>query len=126
MNDFDRAEAEHELLRGYIELPEGVDLIAFVKKAYELSHPQGMGMLQFQPGPLPDHVAPQLVGKETSEFPVNLDYVAGRAVKLTVTRHDGRLFVPESWFDHTESQYRQLLAHVGVMPAPGALRSGLR
>lgn len=125
MNDFDRAETEHEL-QGYIELPKDVDLVALVKKAYELSRPQGMGMLHFQPGPLPDHVAPQLVGKETSPFPVNLDYVMGRAVKFTVTRHLGRLFVAPRWFDHTEADYRELLASVGVTPEPDALRSGLR
>ena len=48
-------------------------------------------------------------------FPLNLDYVNGRAVKLTVRREkDGRLWLEDSWYDHTRDQYRELLAHVGI------------
>lgn len=122
---FAEAEAQHELLRGYIDVT-GIDLLTLVKKAYELSVPAGMGFLHFQPGPLPDHIAPRLVGNEDSDFPVNLDYVAGRGVKLTVTRNGGRLYVPDRWFDHSAEQYSQLLATVGIDKPAHTLQDGLR
>lgn len=96
-----------------IELPEGADLVALVKGAYALSRPQGMGFLHFSEGDLTDDQARGLI-RDESRTPVSLDYVAGRAVKFTVFRENGKLFVDRTWFDHSEREYRELLARVGV------------
>ena len=92
----------------------GCDLVALVKKAYELSKPQGMGHLQFREGPLTDEQAKFLI-RETTRYPIDLDYVAGRAVKLTARYNDeGKLMIPASWYDHTDDELSQLLQAVGV------------
>ena len=52
----------------------GVNMIELVKKAYDLSRPQGMGMMHFTPDPLTDEEAKSLI-QENGE--VSLDYVGG-------------------------------------------------
>lgn len=95
----------------------GSDLVAVVKAAYELSRPQGMGLMHFTPGPLSDEQAQQIVDQQskTGRIALSLDYVNGRAVKLTVFREDDKLFVYGPWFDHTEAQFERLLGADGIV-----------
>lgn len=96
----------------------GCDLIALVKKAYALSRPQGMGFLHFREGELSDEDAQQIVNNPRG---IDLDYVHGRAVKFWVQKEGDRLFVQNSWYDHSDSQLRELLQSVGIqMPAAAA------
>lgn len=97
-----------------IELPANVDLVALVKGAYALSQPQGMGFLHYRNGDLTDEQARSLIREDDPRTPVSLDYVAGRAIKFTVFRQDGKLLVDRRWYDHSESQYRDLLSRAGV------------
>lgn len=93
----------------------GCDLVALVKKAYALSRPQGLGFLQHREGELSDADAQQIVDSPRG---INMDHVHGRAVKFRVRTEGDRLFVQDSWYDHTDAQLRELLQSVGIqMPA---------
>lgn len=92
-----------------------VDLKLFVKTVYSLSVPLGMGMLHYTEGDLTDKEAEKLLevddsvfGRDTTRFGVSLDYVKGRACKMTVHKHDGKLWIDNSWYDHTPKQLAQL------------------
>jgi len=88
-----------------------VDLIQFAKKVYELSNPQGLGFLHFTPKPLTDEEAKELVDnwKDDKQFALDMDYVSGRACKMTVYRENGNLLINDNWYDHTDEQYKELL-----------------
>lgn len=100
----------------------GVDMVKFIKKVYELSRPLGMGFLHFTPEPLTDKEAKELILKKSDKLKCSLDYVRGRSCKMSVFKEvEGnflnkkeRLFVKEPWFDHTDSQLKELLEHCGV------------
>lgn len=92
-----------------------VDLVKLAQEAYRLSSPQGLGFLHFTPEPLPEEEAKQCVFDDDISFKLNMDYVNGRAVKLTVHKEkDGTLSLPDSWYDHTDEQYKELLLSVGI------------
>lgn len=95
----------------------GVNVVELVKKAYDLSRPQGMGMMHFDPTPLTDIEAQSLIAKNNT---VNLDYVRGRACKFNVFNTDDKLSIRSPWFDHSDEQLVQLLAHVGITYEPGS------
>lgn len=90
----------------------GCDLVAFIKKAYELSRVQGMGTLHARPGSLSDDDA-QAIISQRKEGPISIDYLHGRAVKLTIHRFGQRLVVGKRWFDHSQDELRELLAVAG-------------
>lgn len=93
-----------------------LDLVKLVKEAYRLSAPQGLGFLHFTPSPLSTEEAKQfIIPKSTCNIVLHMDYVHGRAVKLTVKKNaDGTFSLPDSWYDHTDEQYKELLEAVGV------------
>lgn len=97
----------------------GANLVAVVKKAYELSEPRGMGFLQYQPGPLDDRIAREIVQTGTSNrFGIAMDYVLGRVVKLAIRIDaDGRAWLSKDWFDHTPTQL-QALVEVALATIP--------
>jgi len=102
----------------------GIDLVKFVKKVYELSRPLGMGFLQFTPDPLTDEQAKGLISvhKKDPSIKLSLDYVNGRSCKMTVYKEtEGKLFnkkeklfIRDNWYDHTDSQLKELLKDCGV------------
>jgi hypothetical protein len=91
----------------------GVDLAKFAQKAYALSSRQGMGMQANPETTLSDADAQKLV-QPTGHIALSMDYVNGRACKLTVFREDGKLSMRDAWYDHTDSQLRELLAEHGI------------
>ena len=92
-----------------------IDLALLAQKAYALSSPKGTGYLHYTPEPITYEQARGLVDNDHRMFPLNMDYVNGRAVKLTVHRDDdNRLWLSDTWYYHTMNQYRELLAHVGI------------
>lgn len=91
---------------------EELDLVKFVQDVYSLSSPQGMGFLHFQDDDLTIKEAKEIVAgfAGNKHHALNLDYVHGRACKMTVfLSEDGGYELPDSWFDHTEAQYDELL-----------------
>ena len=89
------------------------DLTELVKAAYNLSSPVGMGFLHYQEGELSDDEANALIDND-SNIPVSLDYVKGRACKLSVFADEGNLYIRDNWFDHSESQLDLLLSSIGI------------
>ena len=93
----------------------GASLVEVVKAAYDLSVPQGLGMLHYTPGSLSDEEAAALVRPEVNpHVPVYLDYVRGRACKFRVEDHGGRLYICRDWYDHSDEQLARLLERIGV------------
>jgi len=90
-----------------------VNLVEFAQKVYELSSPQGMGFLHYTDKPLTKEEAQSLID-EHGHWALNMDYVKGRACKMTVGRKDGRLLISNSWYDHTDRIFQQLLNHFGI------------
>lgn len=102
----------------------GVDLRALVRAAYDLSQPQGMGFLHAKDGPIPEEQVEKVIakGEDYPRRPVSMDYVLGRAVKLTVFRDDDdRLWIYNRWYDHGDWQLTELLTQLGVDKAAVAL-----
>ena len=64
----------------------GIDLIKFVKEVYRLSIPAGLGRLHFKEGGLTDEEAEEILGvwKDDKQFALDMDYVRGRACKMTI------------------------------------------
>ena len=84
----------------------GCDLIQLAKKAYELSSPQGMGFLHYTSDPLNNEEAKQLIRDDP--FPLDMDYIKGRSIKLHVRKID------DYWYDHTDEQYQELLKSIDI------------
>jgi len=97
----------------------GVDLVRFVKEVYALSVPQGMGVLHAQIGAMSNEDAETLVNRESMpHVALSLDYVRGRACKMTVFRNGERLEIDDKWFDHTDAELAELLRRVGISREP--------
>jgi len=91
-----------------------VDLVKLAQEAYRLSVPQGYGFMHFTTNPLSEDMARQLI-HEDGYSALEMDYVDGRACKLGVLRHeDGSLTMKDTWYDHTDQQYKELLESVGL------------
>jgi len=97
----------------------GVDMVKFVQKVYELSQPRGMGMIQYQPGGLTAEEAKAFIQKDGT---FSLDYVNGRQCKIATRLKEGKLVINDTWRDHTDAQFSQLLKHVGIDTATGTKR----
>lgn len=89
-------------------------LISTVQKAYELSAPQGMGFIHFRPEPMEHGDAARIIESQGGPSGLHLDYVAGRAVKLSIRRYGPTWYLEDNgtWYDHSEYQWEQLIAHV--------------
>ena len=90
----------------------GIDLKQFAKDVYDLSVPQGLGFLHFEKGDLQDEIADQLISD--GHYPLDMDYVNGRACKMTVTKEKEKLFIADTWFDHTDNQLKELLSRHNI------------
>jgi len=87
----------------------GIDLVKFAQKVYDLSVPQGLGFLHFTNDPLSEAEAKDIVKSGDKKHPLSMDYIKGRACKMNVYVKDGKWFIHDSWYDHTNTQYKQLL-----------------
>jgi len=98
----------------------GVDLVKFVQKVYDLSVPQGLGMLHFVPGSLSLEEAKSLINDKPDIYGcvVNMDYVRGRACKMNVWKEGDKFLINDSWYDHTDTQLWELLNSVGIEQIP--------
>lgn len=92
-----------------------VDMVKFVQKVYELSQPQGMGMIHYQPGGLTDEEAKSII---QSDGTIDMDYIKGRACKMHTNRREGKLTISDNWYDHTDEQLAELLEFVGLTTTP--------
>ena len=101
----------------------GIYLIKFIKEVYKLSVPAGLGYLHFREGELTDEEAKEIlnVWKNDKQFALDMDYIKGRACKMTVFRKDREgkeIFIHFPWFDHTDIQLKKLLKAVWPKEKP--------
>ncbi len=87
----------------------GIDKAAFAKAVYRLSVPRGFGILHAKTGPLDDESANSIANQPT----FHMNYVEGRACKMTLQEQDGKLLASDSWYDHTDRDYEELLSEFG-------------
>lgn len=96
-----------------------------IAKAYELSKPQGMGYLHFQEGGIPEDVLQKILSRSDAEEGgyhkrVSLDYVQGRAVKLSIPYDEetGEFYISgDRWYDHSGSQWDELTDYASSLQA---------
>ncbi len=91
-----------------------IDLIKFIKEVYRLSVPAGLGRLHFTEGELTDEEAKEIldIWKDDKQFALDMDYIRGRACKMTIFRKDREgkeIFIRSPWYDHTDTQLKKLL-----------------
>jgi len=96
-----------------IEVTE-IDLIKFIKEVYKLSIPAGLGWLHFTKGELIDEEAKEILDtwKNDKQFALDMDYIKGRACKMTVFKNKDKLYIRSPWFDHTDMRLKKLLKSV--------------
>lgn len=91
-------------------------LAALIAKAYELSSPQGLGLLHFRAGGLDEAVIAKMIAEAEENGRehgfIGMDYVLGRAVKLSIVREGKEWFMweRERWFDHSDEAFAELKA----------------
>lgn len=93
-----------------------VNMVKFVQKVYELSQPQGMGMMHFTEGPLSEEDAKAFIQEDGT---VSMDYVSGRACKMYTNNKDGRITIGDRWHDHSDEQLAELLESLGLTSTDG-------
>jgi hypothetical protein len=87
-----------------------------IAKAFDLSKPQGMGILHFMPGPIPEDELSWILAsadeaKLTDHKKIRLDYVQGRAVKLSIHYDEGSqhwYLEGDRWYDHSPAAWEDL------------------
>lgn len=89
-----------------------VDKVKLVKKVFDLSVPQGLGFLQASAGSMSDEDAKRFIHEDGT---INMDYVQGRACKFNVINDGVNLVIRDTWYDHTNAQFEELLKHVGII-----------
>jgi len=93
----------------------GSNLVDVVRAAYDLSSPQGLGFIHFEAGGgLTDDEVDSLIITDNDRIAVSLDYVKGRACKLTVFKDEDKLFIDNCWYDHSESALLELVDRIAV------------
>ena len=90
----------------------GSDLVKVAQAVYDLSKPQGMGFLHAKSGGLSDEQAKSLI--QEGRIALRMDYVSGRACKMTVFRDQGKLLIRDNWYDHSENQLMELIDRIAV------------
>lgn len=94
---------------GWIDVTE-YDLRKLIKETYNLSQPQGLGALHYEKGELSEEEIDQILNfKQYDRIVVDMDYIKGRACKMTVFRIENKLKIRKDWLDHTPRQLEKLI-----------------
>jgi hypothetical protein len=111
--------------RGYINLGQPA-LADVIRAAYDPSVPQGMGHLHFREGGLSDDEVEAILSRARGSIVASMDYVNGRAVKMTVRKDpdSGDLYIPASWYDHSRAALEGFLSRFGI--AASAISEALK
>ena len=101
---------------GY-KVPEH-NLPLLIQTAYALSSPQGLGMLAYEGGPMPERDVQDILSRPDARVRLSMDYALGRSVKLAVVkdREEHSYLKNEPWYDHSEKDRSQLLTELGIDP----------
>lgn len=93
-----------------IEIPKD-KLPDLVKAVYAISIPVGMGLMQYQPGPISEETLADILNHRSGIY---MDYVHGRQCKFRVKEVQGHYFISKHWPDHTSADLQQVLKEIGV------------
>jgi hypothetical protein len=93
-----------------------VPLAKLIQEVYALSEAQGLGVLHYISGPIPEEEVDRIIKRHEKDerIAASMDYVLGRACKMTVFRKDGKTFINKRWFDHSEASMKELLSRLGL------------
>ena len=97
----------------------GIDLKRFTRKVFQLSKPTAK---QSVVDPLSD-TSMGLVLKSSGtrkwqKYALDMHVVQGRECNMTIFESaQGRWFIHDTWYGHTQQQLNELLEHCGVKPA---------
>jgi hypothetical protein len=99
----------------FIKLPRD-KLPDAIKKAFELSRPQGLGFIHHREGPLEEEAVQEIMSRGYNRLLADMDYVHGRSCKFHVrqSEDDGFMLLDPSWYDHSDYQLDELLTSLGV------------
>jgi len=100
----------------YIEIPSD-KLREAIAEAYNLSSPQGLGLLHYREEPLDEQTIDEIMPKSGSDGNIRMDYVHGRSCKFHIFHQEGKHYVRPHWYDHNFSQLERLLERLGVEDA---------
>ena len=102
-------------MKGMIDVT-GIDFVKFAKKVYELSSPQGLGILNSDNKLLTENEAKAIIKNWKGDYlyVVSMDYIKGRSCKMDVIKKEGKMYMPESWYDHSGEDLKELLKSVGI------------
>ena len=87
-----------------------------IRSAYTMSTPRGLGFLHATADELSEGEinSIQSACERSTIYAACMDYVRGRACKFEVLKRDGRLYVKNRWYDHSDNQLYALLETVGI------------
>lgn len=103
---------------GYIEVT-GCDLATLVRAAYSPSKQQGLGVLDARGrSDLTNEDVEAILARGRGDplCACNIDYLNGRSVKMLVFKDGDRLFIRNSWYDHSDDDLAALLEQIGLSP----------
>lgn len=103
---------------GYIEVT-GCDLATLVRAAYSPSRQQGLGVFDSSGrADLTDEAVEEVLdrGRNDPMCAVGIDYLNGRSVKMHVYKDGERLFIQNTWYDHSDAELAAFLAQIGIAP----------
>ncbi|MBU7046027.1 MAG: hypothetical protein HXS54_06275 [Theionarchaea archaeon] len=103
---------------------EKIELL--VKEAINLSSPQGLGFLHFLPGEPSQELVDEVLSwfRENDYVALDMDYVQGRAVKLTVFRDEKGLYITAPWYDHSDTELQLLCQSLQLSMPSSELKHG--
>lgn len=91
----------------------GVMLPEFVKEAYNKSGAQGLGVLHYTSKGLSNSEVNEILDAPSfGSVVLSMDYVKGRACKMSVFKEGDSIYVNYPWFDHTHEDFIALLKAV--------------
>jgi hypothetical protein len=98
-----------------------------IKKAFELSQPQGLGFLHHREGPLEEETVQEIIARGHSRLLADMDYVHGRSCKFHVRKadEDGFMLIEPRWYDHGDYELDALLRDLGVENPTAARKAAI-
>ena len=91
------------------------DLKKLIKETYNLSRPQGLGIIHYEEGELSEEEINEILNRnEGDHIALSMDYIKGRACKMIVFNKEGKLQIRKTWLDHTLNQLEELIKRLEV------------
>lgn len=102
-----------DALRIYIT---DVDLSKFIQEVYLRSEPKGLGCLSFTTEKLSPEEVKNFIDdlNESQTESLHLDYIKGRACKMTFYKSHKGVFIYNDWYDHSSLDLLELLHSFGI------------